>query len=567
MVNYDISDVPFSTFGSYMSVSALSGKRAPDDAPGLWVRSHHNGSQALFRVTATRGGGEAATKVEAAPTRLRLTAEGGAVDLCFDGPGTLRLRGSGLGVVLEPARGAVTYATSDRLMTINVRAATRRYQIECLAGSLSLHGGWQAGVRKPIRLEVTPGDGGNWEIAIDEFSSTWVPRDRGDFEACAAAVARQFATFLSAMPPAPPHLAEARELATYIDWAATVNPEGLLRRPAMLMSKNWMCNVWSWDHCFNALALTPGHVGLAWDQLLVVADHQDSFGCLPDSINDVDRQYNFSKPPIHGWTVGEMLRRSAAPPGDVLEALYDSLCRQVGWWLTYRRAEGDLLPHYLHGNDSGWDNSTMFDKGVPLVAPDLAAFLVVSCDELANVATGLGRRDEASRWREQADRLLAALLDELWRGDRFIALATHAKTPVICESLIPCMPILLGKRLPQPVIDALVASLRRFLTEWGLATEHPASQAYADNGYWRGPIWAPSTYLAVCGLERCGQYELAREVADRFCRLCANSGFAENFDAVRGLPLCDRAYTWTASVFLLLAEKLFTRNIDTPSIR
>lgn len=567
MVNYDIANVPFSTFGSYMSVSALTGKRAPDDAAGLWARSHHNGSQALFRITATRGGSEAATKVEAAPTRLHLTAEGGAVDLCFDGPGTLRLRGSGLGVVLEPARGAVTYATSDRLMTINVRAATRRYQIECLAGSLSLHGGWQAGVRKPIRLEVAPGADGNWEIAIDEFSSTWVPRDRGDFEACADAVARQFATFLSAMPPAPANLAEARELATYIDWAATVNPEGLLRRPAMLMSKNWMCNVWSWDHCFNAMALTPGHVGLAWDQLLVVADHQDSFGCLPDSINDVDRQYNFSKPPIHGWTVGEMLRRSAAPPGDVLEALYDSLCRQVGWWLTYRRAEGDLLPHYLHGNDSGWDNSTMFDKGVPLIAPDLAAFLVVSCDELANVATGLGRRDEASRWREQADRLLAALLDELWRGDRFIALATHAKTPVVCESLIPCMPILLGKRLPQPVIDALVASLRRFLTEWGLATEHPASQAYADNGYWRGPIWAPSTYLAVCGLERCGQYELAREVAQRFCRLCANSGFAENFDAVRGLPLCDRAYTWTASVFLLLAEKLFTRNIDTPSIR
>ena len=560
MVNYDINDVPFSAFGSYMSVSALSGKRAPEDAAGLWVRSHHNGAQALFRVTATRGGGEAAAKIAAAPTRLRLTAEGGAIDLCFDGPGTLRLRGSGLGVVLEPARGAVTYATSDRLMTINVRAATRRYQIECLAGSLSLHGGWQAGVRKPIRLEVAPGADGNWEIAIDEFSSTWVPRDRGDFEACAAAVARQFATFLSAMPPAPANLAEARELATYVDWAATVNPEGLLRRPAMLMSKNWMCNVWSWDHCFNAMALTPGHVGLAWDQLLVVADHQDSFGCLPDSINDVDRQYNFSKPPIHGWTLGEMLRRAPAPPGDVLEALYDSISRQVGWWLTYRRYEDDVLPYYLHGNDSGWDNSTMFDKGVPLIAPDLAAFLVVSCDELAKTADGLGRRDEASRWRGQADRLLKAMLEVLWRGDRFIALATHAKTPVVCESLIPCMPLLLGKRLPQPVIDTIVASLRRFLTEWGLATEHPASQAYADNGYWRGPIWAPSTYIAVCGLERCGEYELARDVAHRFCRLCAKSGFAENFDAVRGLPLCDRAYTWTASVFLLLAEKLPAHN-------
>jgi hypothetical protein len=46
-----------------------------------------------------------------------------------------------------------------------------------------------------------------------------------------------------------------------------------------------------------------------------------------------------------------------------------------------------------------------------------------------------------------------------------------------------------------------------------------------------------------------------------------NSGFAENFDAVRGLPLCDRAYTWTASVFLLLAEKLLAHDSETASIR
>ncbi len=556
MVNYDIADVPFSTFGSYISVSALTGNRAPNDTPGLWVRSHHGGSHALFRITATRGVSEVDAKVEACPRGIRLTADGGAIDVCFDGPGTLRLRGMGLGVALEPVRGSVTYATSDDLMTVNVRAATRRYQIQRIAGGLSLQGAWQAAGLKAARLEVAPTEDGNWEIAIDEFSSTWAPRDRANFDKCAAAVTEQFATFLAAMPAAPDNLAETRELATYVDWSATVNPEGLLHRPAMLMSKNWMCSVWSWDHCFNAMALTPGHMDLAWDQMLVVADHQDSFGCFPDALNDVHIHYNYSKPPIHGWTLGEMLRRAPAPPSDVLETLYNSLCRQVDWWLTYRRGEGDSLPHYLHGNDSGWDNGTMFDKGVPLIAPDLAAFLVISCDELADVAARLGRQDEASRWRSQADELLEALLAELWQGDRFIALATRARTPVVCESLIPCIPILLGKRLPQPVIDALVASLRRLLTEWGLATENPSSPAYADDGYWRGPIWAPSTYLAVCGLERSGEHELAGEVTRRFCKLCAKSGFAENFDAVRGLGLCDRAYTWTASVFLLLAEKL-----------
>jgi hypothetical protein len=45
-------------------------------------------------------------------------------------------------------------------------------------------------------------------------------------------------------------------------------------------------------------------------------------------------------------------------------------------------------------------------------------------------------------------------------------------------------------------------------------------------------------------------------VARRFCETCRTSGFAENFDAITGAPLRDKAYTWTASVFLLLAHDL-----------
>jgi hypothetical protein len=36
--------------------------------------------------------------------------------------------------------------------------------------------------------------------------------------------------------------------------------------------------------------------------------------------------------------------------------------------------------------------------------------------------------------------------------------------------------------------------------------------------------------------------------------MCETSGFAENFDALTGRGLRDRAYTWTASGYLLLAE-------------
>lgn len=71
--------------------------------------------------------------------------------------------------------------------------------------------------------------------------------------------------------------------------------------------------------------------------------------------------------------------------------------------------------------------------------------------------------------------------------------------------------------------------------------------------YWRGPAWAPTTYLIVEGLRSCGENAMANDLARRFCRACAKGGMAENFDAKTGTGLRDRAYSWTASVFLLLA--------------
>lgn len=85
------------------------------------------------------------------------------------------------------------------------------------------------------------------------------------------------------------------------------------------------------------------------------------------------------------------------------------------------------------------------------------------------------------------------------------------------------------------------------LTRFGLATELPQSPEYQPDGYWRGPIWAPTTVLVEDCLRRAGFVALADEVSARFRQLCETSGFAENFDALSGEGLRDRAYTWTAS--------------------
>ena len=62
--------------------------------------------------------------------------------------------------------------------------------------------------------------------------------------------------------------------------------------------------------------------------------------------------------------------------------------------------------------------------------------------------------------------------------------------------------------------------------------------------------------LIVDGLMRCGKKDLVIETVRQFADMVNASGFAENFDAMTGQGLRDRAYTWTASVFLTMTAEI-----------
>jgi glycogen debranching enzyme len=263
---------------------------------------------------------------------------------------------------------------------------------------------------------------------------------------------------------------------------------------------------------------------------------------VPDCINDLEALYGYTKPPIHGWIIRKLIQtlglKTCLP---YLEQIYKPLSRLTEWWYEVRDYDRDGLPQYHHGNDSGWDNATIFDRGGPVEGADLAAYLVLQCETLAFIANTLGKNKSAARWQERADQQLSKLLAHSIKKDRFISPLNGKKDAPRCQSLLNTIPILLGKRLPEKVLSALVADLSPggpFLTDWGLASEAPKSPLYQADGYWRGPIWAPSTYQIVDGLEDAGQINLARTIAERFCDLCVqHPGFWENYDALSGKGL------------------------------
>jgi len=553
----DLRSEPFSRRGSYLGFRRFDETTRPNEhMSGLHLLQYH-GARIYPRNLAEVKVNGIEPRSEWDEAVLTLGEGAARVDIVFDGTDALRLRGCGgavLSLEFPVAPGSSLIPSKGGTWEMNARPTASKLRLAALRGTLRADTDWEGEGSSHMAALFEPDPAtGEWEGVVDQFVGTWTTRDFRSWAELEAEVRADFADFLATLPEGDPAFAAARVRAAYVNWSSIVRPSGHFRRPAMLMSKNHMHNVWSWDHAFNAMAHMRGDPELAWDQMMLMADRQDRHGAFPDAQNDIHEHFNFCKPPIHGWAVSHL--RAARPDFFTAERLRECLVwlePWTNWWLTHRRWEEGGLPYYLHGNDSGWDNSTFFLRGVPVLTPDLPAFLVLQCRELAEIHRCLGQVETARVWDREADRLKALLLSQLWDGERFFALKLPEREIVAADTLIETIPLVLGTELPGDIRKKVVDRLQRYLTPHGLATEHPASPHYTSDGYWRGPIWAPCTLLLIDGLRRGGESALAGDLRDRYLRLCAASGFAENFDALTGAPLRDKAYTWTSSVFLIL---------------
>jgi glycogen debranching enzyme len=557
---FSLEEIPFSHSGSWFNFSpVIAEKTYADD---VHLVSHQTGLHPVLRLVPVGADQRRLhADVTGTPAVLTWTTPRGHIKLAYDSADTVRITGHGVDLhvcaadrSLTPFSGAYFFTDPvDRAHVFTVYQTGRRYRITVLAGRADAIHGAQALGTTDRGVTITGDDGQRWEIAIEEYETARTAyRPERTFDQVHKAAQAAFDAFLDSVAPWRDEQTPAAELATYILWSATVRPAGFLTRPSVLMSKHWMDKVWSWDHCFNALALAPGQPDLAWHQFQIPFDHQEPHGALPDSVTHSEVLYNFVKPPIHGWTLSRLRRQLRLDPQELREA-YRKLAAWTRFWLDHRRAPGSPLAHYQHGNDSGWDNATSFDPYRTIESADLAAFLVLQLRELADLAALLGLPHESAAWRRTAATMYRATIDHLWTGQRF-----HDRHPLThhtwtSDSLLSATPIILGADLDCAISSRLAERISIHLTSHGLATEQPGSPHYTADGYWRGPVWAPATILIEDGLRRAGHTTLADDISSRFRLLCERSGFAENFDAQTGAGLRDRAYTWTASAYILLA--------------
>lgn len=587
----DIEKIPFSMAGSYLAVSKLSGREdAPVYEEGIYLRSVHGmGYMPGFTMqrsipffarvmpvmekeilaSSEKGTEDCFDKpgedteldyeVEASTEEVQIKTSQGSVSICFGDRQTLLIRGSTIGLKLKFAAGNFSqkFCWNDtEYLLMNCRTNDRKFVLRCQSGRLLVSKSTGSDGRIQENVLCSPACG-EWLLIIEDVGADWRPQNRSlDYEKNKSECKKELDEFFESMQEIPAEYEEAARIAAYVDWSSLVAKEGLLSRDAMLMSKNYMCNVWSWDHCFNAVALSYGNPDLAWDQFMLLFDYQDAMGALPDSVSDTYVARAFCKPPIHGWALSKMMEHMQLSREQCQKA-YEKLEKWTLWWLDFRDSDKDGICEYAHGHDSGWDNATVFITGNSVELPDLAAFLILQMETLSELASRLGKEKESAEWTKRAETMLSAMLQHCFDRGCPQCLVNGSHERVKAESLILYLPLILGEKLPKELRSSLIRDLmeKDFLTPYGFATEAYTSRLYDPDGYWRGPIWAPPTLFLVEGLYRSGEENLAKDVAKRFCKMAKQSGFAENYDALTGEGLRDKAYTWTASIFLILLKE------------
>jgi putative isomerase len=563
------SRIPLSVPGSLLGISS----ETRVDPQQFHVRTLHRFSDprdlfAIGLLNADADESTTASKGEPSLTPARLTLESpdGRVEIAFADTETLRFRTRAAVLRLVQTAGVCELTAIDGRLHLHLIDLDLRFVCHAIKGTLSFGHGGPATHPDRVWLRIVPDRvTGVGELLLQELSSDSADEEDAvgskieNFDQIVARRGAEFesvrARFAATVPGAD---AAALTEAAYILWSFVAGPRGCLRRPAVLMSKNWMTGIWSWDNCFNARALASVDPELAWHQFMYFFDHQLPSGRAPDLITERYAQWGITKPPVYGWTLSHLRRHAYFNNPKLLAEAYEPMARQTRFWFERRDRDHDALPEYADGCDSGWDNGTCFHDCLPATSPDLQAWLMLQLEELMDIAPRIGRASDVDHWGALGRDLRRSLDAHCWDGKRWHAL--HSPTRRFAphgDCLLPHLVGLAGRFLSQDQRDAVTSALgdqSRFLTEFGIATESIRSPLYESDGYWRGPIWGPSTFVAAEAAAHCGRRDLAVTIAERFVGLASRSGFPENYDALTGAPLRDPAYSWTASAWMILQQ-------------
>ena len=331
------------------------------------------------------------------------------------------------------------------------------------------------------------------------------------------------------------------DYAVHTIWARRVGPDsgGQFKSPMILMHYEYLGMAMAWQQAFQG-ALMQENPEEGWKLICSLFDFQNEVtGQLPGSVGFMSYNAGSIQPPIQGFSLDYFISKvgDGFLTPEECARMYPKFAKWTEFWATYRSAgRGDDVLSVDVPNDTGMDDASIFKDGFPTVNPDLLSFMILMLEMTGRLAEGCGKTEEAAAYKARSQKLLQTLIEEFWDGDKFVT--KRFGKPVDSMSLACYVPIILGKRLPQHIIDRIAEQLTEeghFLTEIGLASESLRSpdSAWGHRTFVHGRVVAPMQAYICCGLNLAGKKKEAALIARRFADARAGKGLHP------GLPASD----------------------------
>ena len=381
---------------------------------------------------------------------------------------------------------------------------------------------------------------------------------------------------------------------TILAWNTIYDP--LNHRAITPVSRNWNKEwggyvLFDWDTYFAAYMLSFFNKDLAFSNAIAITKAATPDGFIPNFVSSgrLSSSWDRSQPPVGSEIVWRIYQRH--PEKWFLEEVYDELIRWNRWWPENRMICGYLAwgshcikdgKDYTEGLlgaklESGLDNSPMFDDAsfndstftMELADVGLNSLYVMDCNALAEIATVLGKKQDAKELKARA-KTFARKVEKLWDEKSGIFLNLHTDTGKASHHLSPTnfYPMLAGictQKQAERMMKDYYFNPEYFHGDFVMPSIARNDPGFKDNEYWRGRIWAPLNFLVYIGMLKYDVSEAREDLVQRSKNLLIknwkeNGGVFENYNAVTGegadVQRADGFYHWGALLtFLQLLEK------------
>ncbi|MDR1590068.1 MAG: hypothetical protein LBS51_07740 [Oscillospiraceae bacterium] len=529
----------------------------------------------LVDIAPIYGGGPIPYTYTATPSQLRLDTDRGAVRVVLDTSDTMRIAGKGVGVRLYVKLPFMSMTSAQRLpsgvVEYNLRsvyAGGGVFFFKPLKGEITLDSKFDPALNGPeyIHAEFLPDENGEFEVAAYSMSpDEWGYIEYQDIDVCVADAEGEFKSFLEKLSGVDARWQGLKELSAYAMWISYQAKSSTPVMPTLLsdmiyadMMREGQARAYEQPLYSMAFADAGEAARLIGNNL----PHMQN-GMLPAEISDSRPNFR-AFPPTFGVAALHLLKTAGGKlSASAAETLYAQLAEHYGWWIGSHSLAADHLS-YNTRDEYGFSASSYSVLPFPLETPDLYAYMILYAEALAELSAlvGDGKRDE---WAAASGRLLDTLLT-LWDGDggRFVCRGAISGRRYESDSLLAYLPVMLGKRLPPDILDALAGRLGdedAFLSPYGFRSESGKSRSFNAAAEGRGAVDAALQMPVIGGLFDAGATELAVKAAERLLTAMEKFGARDCLASEGAQPVrrpADEINPIGGAAMIFLANKLHT---------